>query len=182
MLPAAVAVAALAFTANEWRWWHFEHELADAVRPTLNGRDAGFGCERLLHGFFSSQGHSGHVWFDADGQPAHEAFLSSSTCSRVKAYRRDPAGATLEQVTAVHIVTHEAEHLGGARVEAVAECSALQADAQVLVALGADPTVARAQVRSYLTGVFPRLDTDYASPDCRQDGPLDRTPGDGAWP
>jgi hypothetical protein len=182
VLPLVVAVPALVFTLNELRWWHFEHQLARAVRPVLAGRDAGFGCERVLHGFFSSKGRPGHVWFDASGRPEREAFLSSSTCSGVKDYLRDPAAAGLEQVTAVHIVTHEAEHLAGVRAEDVAECRAIQADAAVLVALGASAQEARAQARSYLAGVYPRLSGEYVSADCVDGGRLDQSPGDGRWP
>ncbi|GAA4361569.1 hypothetical protein [Angustibacter luteus] len=182
VLPALVALPALAFTLNEVRWWHFEHGLADAVRPVLAGHDSGFGCERLMHDFFSSQGRSGHVWFDANGVPAREAFLSMDTCAGVKAYQHDPRSASMADVVAVHTVTHEAEHLAGQRSEAVAECSAIQADARVMVALGADAATARAQTRSYLTTIYPRLSGDYVDGECRADGTLDRTPGDGVWP
>ena len=182
VLPVVIAVPALVFTLNELRWWHFEHQLAQAVRPVLAGRDAGFGCERVLHGFFSSQGHPGHVWFDAAGQPEREAFLSSSTCSRVKQYQRDPAAAGLDQVVAVHTVTHEAEHLAGVQAEDVAECRAVQADTAVLVALGASRQQARAQVLSYLAGVYPRLSEGYVSAECVDGGGLDLSPGDGRWP
>ncbi|GAB3598272.1 hypothetical protein GCM10027446_28090 [Angustibacter peucedani] len=180
--PVLVAVPALVFTLNETRWYRFEHGLADAVRPVLAGRDAGFGCERLLHDFWSSQGRAGHVWFDADGTPASEAFLSGQTCSDVKAYRRHPSSATLDEVVAVHTVTHEAAHLAGQRDEARAECTAVQADAGVLRRLGAAPDVAQAQARRYLEQVFPRLPSDYTSGDCREDGPLDTSPHDGVWP
>jgi hypothetical protein len=135
-----------------------------------------------MHGFFSSQGHSGHVWFDADGRPATQAFLSSSTCARVKQYEKDPDAAGLDEVVAVHTVTHESEHLAGVRAEDVAECRALQQDREVMAALGARPDVARAQVLRYLTEVYPRLPQDYVSAQCAAGGALDLTPGDGRWP
>ncbi|WP_426563730.1 hypothetical protein ACPPVT_20955 [Angustibacter sp. McL0619] len=182
VLPVLLAVPALVFTLNELRWWHFEHGLAQAVRPVLAGRDSGFGCERVLHGFFSSQGHPGHVWFDENGTPASQAFLSSSTCSRVKAYQRDPASAGIDEVVAVHTVTHEAEHLSGVQSEGVAECRAMQADAAVMVALGARPETAQAQVRSYLGLIYPRLPDEYRGAQCVDGGALDLSPGDGSWP
>jgi hypothetical protein len=181
-LPALIALPALLFCANELRWYRFQHELASAVQPVLGTREAGFGCERLMHDFFSSTGHPGHVWFDAAGHPASEAFLSQQTCADVKAYRERPDAATLAEVVAVHTVTHEAEHLAGVRDEATAECRALQADAAVLVAFGADPATARAQVGAYLTQVYPRLAGDYVSEQCRAGGQLDRTPEDHVWP
>lgn len=180
--PVLVALPALVFTLNEARWHRFESGLADAERPVLSGREAGFGCERLMHDFWSSQGRAGHVWFDADGTPAREAFLSAQTCSGVRAYKRQPDRATLDEIVAVHTVTHEAAHLAGERREAVAECTALQADAAVMVRLGATASTAQAQTLRYLHEVYPRLATDYVSGECRSGGALDRTPDDGTWP
>jgi hypothetical protein len=165
VLPVLVAVPALAFTLNELRWQHFESELADAAQPVLGGRDAGFSCERLMHDFWSSQGHVGHVWFDADGGPANDAFLSSGTCAAVKRWQHRPAAAGIDEIVAVHTVTHEAFHLAGERSEAAAECGAIAADQAVMERLGATPDVARSQVARYVTEVYPRLPDDYRG-DC----------------
>lgn len=159
--PVLVLVPAVLFTANEVRWHRFESMLASAARPVLEGRDAGFACERLMRNFWSSQGHVGHVWFDADGTPAHDAFLSSDTCAKVKSWRTHPGAASIEEVVAVHTVTHEAAHLVGQRDEAQAECTAITHDAQVMQRLGATQDQALAAVVRYLAQVYPRLPDDY---------------------
>lgn len=159
--PVLVAVPALLFSANEARWHSFESHLAEAAQPVLGGRDAGFACERLMHNFWSSQGHVGHVWFDADGTPAHDAFLSSSTCARVKSWRDHPGSASVEEIVAVHTVAHEAAHLAGQRNEAEAECTALTHDREVMQRLGATAAQAQADVVRYLAEVYPRLPDEY---------------------
>jgi hypothetical protein len=159
--PVLVIVPALLFTANELRWQRFESALAHAAQPVLAGRDSGFACERLMRNFWSSTGHVGHVWFDADGTPAHDAFLSSSTCAKVKAWREHPGAAGLDEIVAVHTVVHEAAHLVGQRSEAQAECTAVTHGAQVMERLGATPDQAGAAVVRYVMQVYPRLPDEY---------------------
>jgi hypothetical protein len=159
--PVLVVVPAVLFTANEVRWHRFESTLVSAAQPVLGGRDAGFACERLMRNFWSSQGHVGHVWFDADGVPAHDAFLSSSTCAKVKSWRDHPGTASLDEIVAVHTVAHEAAHLTGQRGEAQAECTAITHDAEVMERLGATPEEARADVVRYVAQVYPRLPDEY---------------------
>ena len=169
--PILVIVPALVFSLNELRWHRFESMLASATEPVLADRDAGFGCERLMRNFWSSQGRVGHVWFDADGSPADEAFLSRDTCDRVKSWRDDPADASLEEIVAVHTVVHEAAHLAGERNEALAECIAIAHDAQIMERLGATPEEAGWAVARYVELVYPRLPAPYHG-DCL-DHPMD---------
>jgi|GEM_PF-2289447 len=182
IFPVVIGLVAVLFTGNELRWAVFEEQLADAVGPGMGSARASFACERLLRGAWASQGRVGHVWFDADGKPAGAAFLSADTCAQVKAWRGDPAGASLAQIVAVHTITHEAAHLAGVRDEAKAECLAIQRDTVTMTALGATPVVAAGQVKTYLSAVYPRLPDAYRSDQCADGGALDMTPADGTWP
>lgn len=159
--PVLVVVPSLLFSANEARWHSFESQLADAAQPVLAGRDAGFACERLMRNFWSSEGHVGHVWFDAEGAPAHDAFLSSGTCASVKSWREHPGAASIDEIVAVHTVAHEAAHLAGQRGEAQAECTAVTHDSEVMQRLGATAAQAQADVVRYLAQVYPRLPDEY---------------------
>jgi len=153
-------VACVVFTGNEWRWHHFESELADAAKPVLAGRDAGFVCERLTRNFFSSTGHVGHVWFDAEGNPDDSAFLSMQTCSSLRAFR---GGERTDQqaIVAAHTLAHEAAHLRGIMNEAEAECLAVRLDHEVMTRLGASDDEATRAVEFYRTQVYPRLPGEY---------------------
>lgn len=182
IFPVAIGLVAVLYTGNELRWARFEGQLADAVGPGMGAVRASFTCERLLRGAWASQGRVGHVWFGADGKPAGSAFLSANTCAKVRTWRGDPAGASLQEIVAVHTITHEAAHLAGVRDEATAECLAIQRDAATMMALAATRTVAAGQVKTYLAEVYPRLPDAYRSDQCVDGGSLDLTPVDGTWP
>ena len=48
--------------------------------------------------------------------------------------------------------------------------------------LGAPSQYARSAAVIYWEAAYTAQPDQYRSPDCREDGPLDLTPGDGAWP
>jgi hypothetical protein len=54
------------------------------------------------------------------------------------------------RLTAVHVLSHESVHLFGFYDEAQTDCVALQLDARVAAALGADDRLARSMAREYL--------------------------------
>lgn len=159
--PILVVVPLVLFTGNEARWAYTEARFADAVRPVAQLKGGDIGCERVMRNFFSSQGRVGHVWFDADGTPVGPAFLSMSTCARLKEFRRHPDRVELDHVVAAHTLAHEAAHLSGERDESAAECLALAHDVQVMQRLGADVAAAERYHGWYLTQVYPRLPSEY---------------------
>jgi hypothetical protein len=119
--------------------------------------------------------------FDQFG-PRGPAFLSSSTCAKVRAWQGNPSGASLEQTVAVLTVAHEASHLAGIRDEAKAECFAVQRAVATMTSLGATKSDAVRQVKTYLASVYPRHTEAYRSDQCRSGGAMDLTPKDGIWP
>ncbi len=101
-----------------------------------------------------------------------------------------------ELVFAIQTLAHESGHLLGftsgkpviasrAVAESRAECFGMQNIARVAIALGAAPDDAANMQRWYWENLYPTRQAqlpDYWSPDCRADGPLDASPGDGVWP
>ncbi len=159
--PVLLLVPALIFVGNELRWQAFEAKLADAARPVLGNTQAGFGCERLTRHFFSSSGHVGHVWFDENGTPADEAFLSMQTCAGIREWMRGDGRQDERTIVAVHTLAHEAAHLTGIRDEARAECLAMRNDEEVMTRLGATSADAAAAAQQYRVEVYPRLPAEY---------------------
>jgi hypothetical protein len=98
--------------------------------------------------------------------------------------------------TLAHEAIHLAQYRAGVRVSSVqptaeikAECYGTQWAPWVAEQLGATPDDARAIATYYYEVIYPNMQSVYTndgrpywSPDCRQDGPLDLTPGDGVWP
>ena len=179
---ALVAVLVLALGAMEWRWVLSVHRLSDAVRVTAPASQ-GVTCQRFIGTFGYAGAEWGHVDREPTGVAAPTAFLSYDACALAFAYlRSDKSAPPVEQVMAVHTLTHEAVHLRGEWSESVAECESMQRDRATAVSLGATPAQAEALARTYVVEVYPRVPAEYADARCREGGAWDRSPGDGLWP
>ena len=92
------------------------------------------------------------------------------------------ASATWEQIAAVHVLAHEAAHLGQAGAsESHAECDAVQTTERAAVWLGVDVPYARWMASLDWTHLYPRLPASYRTTDCRPGGSLDLHLAEG-WP
>lgn len=182
---AVLLVPAIALGVTERQWNSTEQKLSGIAKALAPGTD-GVHCQRLGETFTYAGAELGHVEWDEDGVPVGPAMVSYETCQHLAVYWRssasEKAAAPLEQVIAVHVLTHEAMHQAGHLPEAEAECAALQHDAWVAGRLGADAAGARHLVATYLAEVYPRMPSAYVTPECREGGGLDRTPSDGSWP
>jgi len=153
---------------------------ATAVTRALTGNPAATSvCQRFAPDLLDVQQIRGHVMSD---QP-DVAHLRRSTCNDFFRWlASDKAHPTEAEVVALHVVVHEAMHVGGEFAEAAAECTAMQHDAEAAAMLGAAPEEARALAEAYFRDVYPRMPDEYRSGDCSADGPLDLSPGDGTFP
>jgi hypothetical protein len=86
------------------------------------------------------------------------------------------------KLRSVHVLTHESMHLAGVMDEAEADCFAVQVDAVVARALGADPRFARLLAREYWKYYYPTQDARYRSGECHEGGALDLFPERRGWP
>jgi hypothetical protein len=93
---------------------------------------------------------------------------------------------------AIYTLAHELVHikdvtvgstvLTSAVAESRAACFGMQMTAQIAAAFGGDADDGNAIGNYVWVEQYPHLQGgDYWSADCRQDGPLDLTPGDGVW-
>lgn len=181
----ALVVIALPGLLLGWREasdWLLRAQYSAAVSAQV-GHQVRVDCQRLTGAWVDPTAELGFVRFDADGAPDDVARLEYDACRRLNAWmhsdREDPP---LEQVVALHVLAHEAEHLAGEADEGVAECRSLQRTAALAQRLGATAEQARVLAVVYARQVFPSMPEPYRSPACRAGGALDLTPGDGAWP
>jgi hypothetical protein len=86
------------------------------------------------------------------------------------------------RLTAVHVLSHESVHLFGFYDEAQTDCVALQLDARVASALGADDRLGRSMAREYLINFHLPRAGEHQSPECRDGGRLDLFPTRTGWP
>jgi hypothetical protein len=177
---------AVVLLPNAWmeQRWLATQSAASRVVAAISGRAGAHAeCQRLSAAFFYAGAADGFVTYNDDGTNSLTAWLTMPVCQRIRDWRAGGmADPTLEQVRAVHVLTHEAVHVKGERSEAVTECTAMQWDARTAELLGASEQQARALQLAYWTDVYPHLSDDYRSSECRPGGRLDLTPGDGSWP
>ncbi len=181
---AFIVVPLIFFFYTERQWVTAEQKFT-AVALSIEPVAAGVHCQRLGETFVSVGSELGHVAFE-DGVPSGPATISYDTCQNLTAYWRSTSAQKtnppLDEVIAVHVLTHESMHLTGVLTESVAECRAMQRDAVVAQRLGATPEQGRALALTYARDVYPRMPSDYTDRDCRENGPMDKTPNDGVWP
>ena len=178
----ALLVVAAAFLVS--LGFEVRHQVAQAqatavVRDLTGNPDAHAACQRFTPDLLDLSQNAGSVQWDSP----NVALLRRATCndffSWLTSRKTEP---TLDQVTAVHIVVHEAVHVAGEYSEAITECTAIQNDARAAEHLGATPADAQALARMYYEQVYPHVHPDYRSGGCGEDGPLDLSPGDGRFP
>ena len=180
-----IAVPLVVLGVSERQWVDAEHRYSAVARALAPGTD-GVHCQRLGETFTYAGAELGHVDWDEDGVPTGPAMVSYETCGRLAEYRdsskAERSDPPLDQVIAVHVLTHEAMHLAGRLVEADAECAALQRDAWVAQQLGATPAQGKELAERYWREVYPRMPDAYTDRACAPDAELDESPGDGIWP
>ncbi len=139
-------------------------------------------CQTLGDTWLSAHPERGYVRFDADGVPEPVAVITYDTCRTLGDWvRSNHRSASLEEVIAVHVLTHEIMHLTGVADEAIADCRAVQRDAATARQLGAPAAVGADIARRYYAEVQPQLPEAYRSADCRAGGALDERLADTPW-
>ena len=110
---------------------------------------------------------------------------ASCRCGQLKAYTKHPSRPSIDEVIAVHVLTHEAMHMAGIVDEARAECAAVQRDAQTARLLGASPADATLLAGRYWRTVYPLMPDGYRTRidarDCGPGGKLDEAGQDAPW-
>ncbi len=153
-------------TYEEYTWQHNEYLYTQAVEP-ITGPGKTVHCQRVSATWFFAGGELGHVMYNSDGSISPEAWLTYETCHQLGQWMTsDKTKPTLDEVTAVHVLSHEAQHLAGIKNEAIAECRAMMQDSAVAERLGATPAEASALQTTYITKVYPLQSSDYKTQDC----------------
>jgi len=160
---------------------HTEHRLA-AAAGALAGTPVAVHCQTFAKAWMDVGPELGVVPFGPDGAPEHRTLIKWGTCRTLAGWlRSDHSHPTLDQVIAVHVLTHEAMHMAGTRDEAVTECRAMQRDARTARLLGATAPQAHALAATYWRQVYPRMTDGYRTPNCAPGGSLDEHLPDAPW-
>lgn len=175
-----IVLAVLAATPGVVRF-QLEHRLS-AVASTVAGRAVTVRCQPLGDSFIDTGAELGYVQYAYDGTPVDWTLIKRAQCNDIADYlHSDKRKPSVSQVLAVHVLTHEVMHLASITNEAEAECMAVQRDAAVARQLGASPQQAAALAAAYYLGIYPHLQSDYWSPECRVGGEWDEGTDDAPW-
>jgi hypothetical protein len=144
------------------------------VSSTLVGVHVDVHCQTMGQEFVDAGAELGFVRYGADGVPERATLIKRPQCADLSSYlHSDHVRPSLDEVIAVHVLSHEARHMAGTTDEARAECEAMQRDASAAALLGAAPRQAWELARTYWRVVYPRMPDDYTTGDCATGGPLD---------
>lgn len=158
-----------------------ERRLGTAA-SVLAGARVAVRCQSFGGAFVDAGPELGYVRWRADGSPEPWTLIKRDQCRHLAAYARsDRRRPTRDQVVAVHVLTHEAMHLSGRLAEAVAECAAVQRDAQTARLLGARPADAAELAAAYWRNIYPLMPDSYRSGECRPGGAMDERLPDAPW-
>ena len=150
-----------------------EHHLA-RVASELAGAHVTVHCQSFGQSFVDATSELCYVKFGADGVPEHHTLIKREQCGYLRSYlARHGRHPSLDEIVAVHVLTHESMHMRGETDEAVTECEAVQRDDQTAQLLGATPLEARQLAVTYWRDVYPDMPSGYTTPDCRPGGKLD---------
>ena len=158
-----------------------EHKLA-SVASVIAGAHVKVVCQTLSGAFVDAGAEAGYVRWGPDGVPEHTAHIKWEQCKELRRYlHSDKRHPSFAQLQAVHVLTHEAVHTSGEKVEAITECKAVQRDAQTARLLGAPDDGARALAWDYWKTVYPNMPDDYRDGACTPDGALDEKLPSSPW-
>lgn len=160
---------------------HLREARLSEVASSLAGQSVKVDCQSWFGSFFDSNTEAGYVRWEGGGPPERSTTLKADICKSLSRYMRSSANPSMGQVFAVHIVSHEAMHMAGLKDEALAECAAVQRDAQTAQLLGASRDEALALAERYWIEGYPLLPERYRTDDCRPGGALDERLASSPW-
>jgi hypothetical protein len=192
---AVVCCAAVFLGWRKYETHELEHRLG-AIASEIAGRHVGVHCQGVVGATLDVSGEAGSVMFGPNGRPADVTDLKRDVCKRLGRYPHEHGSAkfactangtrcgldALKSLHALQTLAHESWHLAGERGEAVTECNALQTTAWVAEQLGATEAEGQAAARSVYQQLYPRMPTEYQSPECREGRALDRHPDSPVFP
>ncbi len=157
---------------------------AGRVMSALTGQKVSYTCASAVNVFFdrSTDDALGYVRFDENGKLEKRAKLRYDLCRGLVDFVANPndlINNRREKIFAVHALTHEARHMMGEHNEAIADCQAVQRNAQTARGLGANEATAGELAVVYYQTIYPHH--PYASADCKQGGPLDENLPSSPW-
>jgi hypothetical protein len=203
---ASIVVVPVLFVG--WQLWS-DHSLEQRLRPVasgISGRSVDVDCQSLWGALLDAQGREGQVYFDANGTPERELFLTRGICNRLRGFDGTTTHPELDclkaidwsapdplpyssqcfarasrTIYAILILAHESYHTAGSRGEAETNCFAIQAMAWTAIQLGAPQDEAELLALA-MEALEPGQGAEYGTNECRRGLRLDLHPETADFP
>lgn len=161
---AFILIPTLMLLGAEVRWQSYESTATMIVKDVSKNPKGQAQCQRFSEAFLDAGvATKGEVFY---AEP-NTAKLKYQTCQDFIAWlNSDKEHPTLEQILAVEVVVHEAEHVSGDFNEASAECKAMKALPDIALKLGATEPQAQLLAKLYREQVHPMLADKYQNGTC----------------
>ena len=161
---------------------HDEETRLGKVASVLAGVKSTVHCQSGTAEWVDVGNELGFVKYGSDGVPEHATLIKHEQCGLLASYLKGGRDRpSLDEIIAVHVLTHESMHMAGITDEAKAECAAVQRDHQTATMLGATDTQATYLAHVYWHAVYPDMPDAYRTPDCKAGGALDEGLPDAPW-
>lgn len=136
----------------EYKWVETQTNISAAVKTISGLKGAELKCQRMSEGFFDVWAHTQTL-----DEGALTVGLKYNTCaSLISWYNGDTKSSpTPEQITAVHLLTHETIRITGQTDLNLQECLAMKNDAAMALALGATANQANYLAIYYKQNIHP---------------------------
>ncbi|BEP15704.1 hypothetical protein acdb102_40150 [Acidothermaceae bacterium B102] len=177
MLPVMAGLVAIPVVRH-----HTEETRLSHVASVIAGVKATVHCQSGTAEWVDAGPELGYVKWGDNGVPEHSTLIKHAQCGLLSSYLNGGRGnASLDEIVAVHVLTHESMHMHGITNEALADCAAMQRDATTAELLGATPTQALWLARTYWVSVYPNMPDAYRTGDCKPGGTLDEHLSSPPW-
>jgi hypothetical protein len=177
MLPVLGVIVAIPVVRH-----HHEETRLGQVASQLAGVKATVHCQSGTAMWVDAGNELGYVKWGSNGVPEHATLIKMEQCGLLASYLKGGRDhPSLNEITAVHVLTHESMHMAGITNEAKAECAAVQRDYRTATLLGATDQQATFLAHAYWHGVYPYMPDDYRSADCTAAGAMDEQLPNPPW-
>ncbi len=173
---AFLALITIAFGNLPYSLWILERKMTQ-VASELAGKPADVHCNSMIDELTDK--HNAHFTAGYALFSSGQIVLRPRWCSEIKRYMEAPENATLDGIYTLNLLTHEAMHIRGERIEAITECQAVQRNHHTAQMLGVSEALASKHAKLYYTEIYPKL--NYFSDDCAENKPLDERLSNAPW-
>lgn len=177
-ITAAILLLPAAYIGyTEYQTITLENNLSAAIQTYSGNATLKVSCHRFSQYFTQTNQRAGQVWFDSNGTASNTTELMYRTCEALKplnpalSQNKDIPVITDEQAFALHILSHELQHLQNIKNEAAAECYAHQHNPSFFNHLKISNPQETA-IRTFQQ-TYPNNARKYKSGECKPGGQLD---------